>query len=137
VLERNHETLGRVWARLHGGAAASGGECSSADWSGKAGAEAMAFGRAVWQQLRAHLVPKAPAVAGMLMGWWIANTYTDSHLRSALRSLGLGSGGTRVVSGSTYRAMSFWLPLLTAALCAYVGERLARSWGLKSVKSET
>ena len=29
------------------------------------------------------------------------------------------------MSGSTYRAMSFWLPLLAAALCAYLGERLA------------
>jgi hypothetical protein len=43
---------------------------------------------------------------------------------SAIRSLGIGSGGTRVVSSSTYEAMTFWLPLLAAALCAYLGERL-------------
>jgi hypothetical protein len=61
----------------------------------------------------------------MAVGWWIANTYTDSHLRSALRSLGLGHGGTHVVSGSTLKAMSFWLPLFAAAVCAYVGERVA------------
>ena len=29
------------------------------------------------------------------------------------------------MSSSTYEAMSFWLPLLAAALCAYLGERLA------------
>jgi hypothetical protein len=30
-----------------------------------------------------------------------------------------------VVSGSTYKLMQFWLPLLAAALCAYLGKRLA------------
>jgi hypothetical protein len=95
------------------------------DWTTQAGAEAVGFGRAVLIQLRSHLLPKAPAIAGLTVGWWIANTYTDSHLRSALRSLGIGSGGTRVVSSSTYEAMTFWLPLLAAALCAYLGERLA------------
>jgi hypothetical protein len=95
------------------------------DWTSRAGVEAVGFGRAVLMQLRSHLLPKAPAVAGLAMGWWIANTYTDSHLRSAFRSLGIGSGGTRVVSSSTYDAMTFWLPLLAAALCAYLGERLA------------
>ncbi len=94
------------------------------DWTTRAGAEAAVFGRAVLTQLRAHLLPKAPAIAGLTVGWWIANTYTDSHLRSAIRSLGIGSGGTRVVSSSTYEAMTFWLPLLAAALCAYLGERL-------------
>jgi hypothetical protein len=82
------------------------------------------FGRVVGQQLRSHLLPKTPALAGLAVGWWIANTYTDSHLRSALRSIGIGSGGTRVVSSSTYEAMTFWLPLLAAALCAYAGERV-------------
>lgn len=28
------------------------------------------------------------------------------------------------MSSSTYEAMSFWLPLLAAALCAYLGERI-------------
>ncbi len=93
-------------------------------WTAGAGAEGILFGRAVLAQLRAHLLPKAPALAGLAAGWWIANTYTDSYLRSGLRSLGLGSGGTRVVSSSTYEAMTFWLPLLAAALCAYLGERL-------------
>jgi hypothetical protein len=93
-------------------------------WTARAGTEAVGFGRAVLAQLRSHLMPKAPALVGLAIGWWIANTYTDSHLRSVLRSVGIGSGGTRVVSSSTYEAMSFWLPLLAAALCAYLGERL-------------
>jgi len=93
-------------------------------WTARAGAEATGLGRAVLSQLRSNLLPKAPALAGMAVGWWIANTYTDSHVRSVLRSVGIGSGGTRVVSGSSYKAMSFWLPLLAAAVCAYLGERL-------------
>lgn len=95
------------------------------DWTEKASGEVARFGRALLTQLRSHLLPKGPAIAGLAVGWWIANTYTDSHFRSALRSLGIGSGGTRVVSSSTYDAMTFWLPLLAAALCAYLGERLA------------
>jgi hypothetical protein len=94
-------------------------------WSAPVLTESFGLGRAVLAQLRSHFLPRAPALAGLAVGWWIARTYTDSHLRSVLRSVGIGSGGTRVVSSSTYEAMNFWLPLLAAALCAYLGERLA------------
>jgi hypothetical protein len=97
-------------------------------WMRHAGTEAHGLVRAIVSQLRSALVPKLPALAGLAVGWWIANTYTDSHVRSVLRSVGIGSGGTRVVSGSTYKAMSFWLPLLAAALCAYLGERIAQHY---------
>jgi len=94
-------------------------------WMTRARAEGEHFGGAVWIQLRSQLMPKAPALAGMAVGWWITSTYTDSHARSILRSVGIGHGGTHVVSGSTYKAMQFWLPLLAAAMCAYVGQRIA------------
>jgi hypothetical protein len=110
------------WGAPYGGSAIP-------PWAPHTARELRTFGRAVLMQLRSHLLPKAPAIAGLCVGWWIANTYTDSHLRSALRSLGIGSGGTRVVSSSTYEAMSFWLPLLAAALCAYLGERIGGSYG--------
>lgn len=116
--------LGRVRTELERRLAPFGGTAHPA-WTARAGAEAAGFGRAILIQLRAHLLPKAPALAGMMVGWWIANTYTDSPVRSVLRSVGIGSGGTHVVSGSTYRAMHFWLPLLAAALCAYLGDRIA------------
>ena len=87
--------------------------------------EANRFGRVLWNQLRPAILPKAPALAGLAVGWWIANTYTDSRWKSLARSIGIGSGGTTVVSGDTYRAMRFWLPLLAAAVCAYAGERIA------------
>jgi hypothetical protein len=117
------------WGAPYGGSAFP-------QWATHAARETAMFGRAVLTQLRSYLVPKAPAIAGLLVGWWIANTYTDSHLRSALRSLGIGSGGTRVVSSSTYEAMSFWLPLLAAALCAYVGERIGAFYGFARQPSQ-
>jgi hypothetical protein len=95
-------------------------------WVDRAGEEGKQLGNAVWAQLRSQLTPKVPALAGMAMGWWIASTYTDSHARSILRSVGIGHGGTHVVSGSTYKMMHFGLPLLAAALCAYAGDRVVR-----------
>jgi hypothetical protein len=125
-LDAAHESLGRAGAKgrvgILGCAAPMAG--GSAPWTERVGREARGLARALWHQLRGFLMPKAPALAGMAVGWWIANTYTDSRMRSILRTVGIGSGGTHVVSGSTYRAMSFWLPLLAAALCAYIGERL-------------
>ena len=107
---------------------ASFGETAHPAWARQAAVESAGLVRATLGQLRAALLPKAPALAGMAVGWWIANTYTDSHFRSALRSVGIGSGGTHVVSASTFKAMSFWLPLLAAAVCAYLGERIVRNY---------
>jgi hypothetical protein len=106
-------------------------------WAPRAARETVGFGRAVLMQLRSQVLPKAPALVGLAVGWWVANTYTDSHLRSALRSIGIGSGGTRVVSSSTYETMSFWLPLLGAALCAYLGERIGAFYGFGRQQSES
>ena len=94
-------------------------------WVGRARAEGKHFGGALWQQVRSQLTPRGPALAGMAMGWWITSRYTDSHARSILRSVGIGHGGTHVVSASTFKAMQLGLPLLAAALCAYLGKRLA------------
>jgi hypothetical protein len=94
----------------------------------RAGTEAVRFGRAFWGQLRPAILPRAPTLAGLAVGWWIAQTYTDSRWKSLARSIGLGSGGTTVVSAETYRAMRFWLPLFAAAVCAYLGDRLAAAW---------
>ena len=105
---------------------ASFGETAHPAWARQAAVESAGLAQALLVQLRAALLPKAPALAGMAVGWWIANTYTDSHVRSALRSVGIGSGGTHVVSGSTFKMMSFWLPLVAAAVCAYLGERTVR-----------
>jgi hypothetical protein len=118
------------WGAPYGGSALP-------QWAPGAARETAGFGRAVLVQLRSHIFPKAPALVGLAVGWWVANTYTDSHLRSVVRSIGIGSGGTRVVSSSTYEAMSFWLPLLAAALCAYLGERIGALYGFGRQQSES
>jgi hypothetical protein len=91
--------------------------------------EGKQLGAAIWRQVRARITPRISALAGLAAGWWVASTYTDSHLRSILSTVGISHGGTHVVSSTTYRAMSFWLPILAAATCAYVGDRLARAVG--------
>ncbi len=85
--------------------------------------ESAVLGRALWLQLKPNVLPRGSALVGLTVGWWLANTYTDSHFRSMLHSLGIGSGGKRVVSGETYKAMMFWLPILAAALFAYLADR--------------
>ncbi len=87
--------------------------------------EGNVLAKTMGKQLQEKLLPRVSALAGLAAGWWVANTYTDSHWRSALRSLGIGRGGTHVVSSETFQAMSFWLPIVSAALCAYLGNRLA------------
>jgi hypothetical protein len=89
--------------------------------------ESTALGRAIAGQLRAHLFSRLSALGGLAAGWWVANTFTDSPWKSALRSLGIGRGGTHVVSAEAYRAMRFWAPILAAAICAYLGDRLAQA----------
>jgi hypothetical protein len=125
-LAARYEALGRAAAS---GAAAAAYDPSppgpGASWAGRPDSEAARFARAFWAQVRPAILPKAPALAGLAVGWWIANTYTDSRWKSLARSIGIGSGGTHVVSSETYRAMRFWLPLVAAAVCAYLGDRIA------------
>lgn len=92
-------------------------------WFPHVGRETSVLGRSLWVQLKPHILPRGSAVVGLAVGWWLANTYTDSHFRSALHTLGIGSGGRRVVAGGTYQAMMFWLPILAAALFAYLADR--------------
>jgi hypothetical protein len=131
ALRGHYEALGRAALTgtvRSGDAAVAAVPAQSPVMRVPAGTEAARFGRAFWAQLRPAILPKAPALAGLAAGWWIANTYTDSRWKSLARSIGIGSGGTHVVSAESYRAISFWLPLLAAALCAYLGDRIATAW---------
>lgn len=99
------------------------GRSALPSWAPDLGRESTVLGRAFWLQLRPNVLPRASALVGLAVGWWLADTYTDSHLKSVLSSLGLGRGGKRVVSGETYRTMMFWLPILAAGLFAYLADR--------------
>ena len=94
-------------------------------WKGRFVDEAKLLGRALKRQLHDRLFPRLPALAGLAAGWWVANTYTDSQWKSTLRSVGIGGGGTHVVSGEIYRLLVLGLPILSAAVCAYLSDRVA------------
>jgi hypothetical protein len=83
------------------------------------------FVRVLLREARGQLLPRLPAVVGLGVGWWIAQTFTDSEFSATLHSWGIGSGPRLAVRSETLRAMSFWMPLLAAASCSYAGSRLA------------
>jgi chorismate mutase len=87
--------------------------------------EARHLGGAVFSELKGKIVPRVPGLAGMTVGWWIAQTFTDSQWSARLHGWGFGSGARHAVSKDTLRMMGFWLPLLAAALCSYLGTRLS------------
>jgi hypothetical protein len=94
-------------------------------------AEGRRLGEELWARLRAWLTPRAPALTAMALGWWITSRYTESHIRTILKSLGLSlkSSGTHLVSVSTDKLLiEYGLPLLAAVLCAQLGNRVG-AWG--------
>jgi hypothetical protein len=86
--------------------------------------EARHLTRSVAKEVRSALVPRLPAVAGMGVGWWIANTFTDSSFSATLHSFGIGDGPRYAVTTEQYQLMHFWLPIAAAATCSYLGGRL-------------
>jgi hypothetical protein len=68
-------------------------------------------------------IPGVSAVAGILVGSWVASTFTNSPLKGLLSSWGLMKGGTHVVSTTTYRLLSVALPILFTALTAYLVQK--------------
>ncbi len=87
--------------------------------------EAQHFSRYVYAEARVLLLPRIPALVGLLVGLWVAQTFTDSQFTATLHGWGIGSGPRHAVRGETLRAMNFLLPLLAAALSSYAGSRLA------------
>ncbi len=104
-----------------------------APWGGKAlpvwadGAlkEGVAAGTAIGREARVRLVPRLPGLVGLAAGWWVAHAFTASYWDRLTDGLGLRSGGPTVVSADAYRSLQFWVPLLAAAICAYLGSRLS------------
>jgi hypothetical protein len=71
-----------------------------------------------------QIVPRLPAIAGMVAGWWVVSTFTDSRLGAALHSWGIGSGPQHYLDADTFESLRFWLPASAAAICSYGGSRL-------------
>jgi hypothetical protein len=87
--------------------------------------EVAAFFHALLQEVRAQVVPRAPALLGLVAGWWVTRTFTDSRFLATLHALGIGSGPRVALDRGTYRFLAWGLPLLAAASCSYLSARLA------------
>lgn len=96
-------------------------------WARRALDEAAAAGTAIGKEARVRLLPRLPGLVGLAAGWWVAHAFTASYWDRLKSGFGLQSGGPRVVSEDTYRHLQFWVPLLAAAACAYLGSRLSAS----------
>lgn len=83
------------------------------------------IGRYLLKQLF-NQIPGASAVAALLVGGWVASTFTTSPITATLASWGLMKGGTRVVSGGTYKFLSVLLPLFAAGTTAYSVQKMLR-----------
>jgi hypothetical protein len=75
-------------------------------------------------ELKNRFLPRLPALAGLVAGWWIPRTFTHSRTPGIFRLLGFGHGGKHYLPAGTFRTLSFWLPLFASILCAYLAGRL-------------
>ena len=94
------------------------------DWLTDAVREARVLSLHVWEQVARRLFLRLPASAALIAGWWVAHHYTAN----ALEVLGqkLGFGGRTAISYQTLQRLTFWLPILAAALCSYITNFLAK-----------
>lgn len=90
-------------------------------------------GRYLLKQLF-NQIPGASAVAALLVGGWIASTFTTSPITATLASWGLMKGGTRVVSSGTYKFLSVLLPLFAAGTTAYAVQKLLKYFREKEME---
>ncbi len=79
-------------------------------------------------------IPGVSAIAGLLVGSWVASTFTTSRFKGFLASWGLIKGGTRVLSASTYSILSFSLPILAAAITAYIVQKSMTAYREKQLR---
>jgi hypothetical protein len=56
-------------------------------------------------------IPGVSAIGGIFVGYWVASTFTNSPIKGFLSSVGIMKGGTHVVSNTTYKLLSVFLPL--------------------------
>ena len=68
-------------------------------------------------------IPGVSGVAALMIGGWVASTFTTSPWKAMLARWGLVKGGTHLVSGQMYQFLSVVLPIIVAALTAYLVQK--------------
>jgi phosphoglycerate-specific signal transduction histidine kinase len=81
-------------------------------------------------------IPSVSAISGLLVGSWVVSTFTTSPLRGVLASWGLMKGGTHVVSSSTYKVLSLFLPILATAVTAYLVQKVLKNYREKRLQRD-
>ncbi len=81
-------------------------------------------------------IPGVSAIGGILMGYWVASTFTNSPIKGFLSSVGIMKGGTHVVSNTTYRLLSIFLPLFATALTAYAVQKGMKNYRQKRLEQD-
>jgi hypothetical protein len=76
-------------------------------------------------------IPGVSAIAGLVVGSWVASTFTNSPIKGFLSSWGLMKGGTHVVSTTTYKFISVFLPISATVITAYIVRK-----GLKTYREK-
>ncbi len=79
-------------------------------------------------------IPGVSAIAGILVGSWVAGTFTNSPVKGLLSSFGIMKGGTHVVSTATYRFLSLVLPILATVLTAYIVQKAMKAYRGKQLE---
>lgn len=91
-------------------------------------AERQRLAQDAWVGIRDWVVPRAPALVAMVIAWWLARSYADSHTATLMSGLGLNPSkrGPHLYSLTVDSLLvRYGLPLLAAALCAAVAQRVA------------
>jgi hypothetical protein len=81
-----------------------------------------------WTRVRSWVGPRVPMLTAGALGWWIAHGYAVSHTGAIMSSLGLSLSrrGSHLVSVTAdTRLVQYGLPIVVAALTAFVVHRLA------------
>jgi cell division protein FtsL len=79
-------------------------------------------------------IPGVSAIVGILVGSWVASTFTNSPIKGYLSSWGLMKGGTHVVSTTTYRFLSVILPIIVTAITAYIVQKALKTYREKRLE---
>jgi hypothetical protein len=89
-------------------------------WLAAAVREVRVFLGFVWDGLSKKFILRAPAIAGLLVGWWLGRKFSDSTM-VAWAHEHIGIDLRDAAEKQQQERLAFWLPLLAAALCSYVG----------------